>query len=739
MATIKDVAAKAGVSVGTVSNVINGKTNNPQLIHKVEAAIKTLGFHPSVKARSLKMAQSYLIGIIVSNLEDRNIQYMLSAVEKKLSSSGYNAIIKTTGNNKVLEKKQVEYFLQLGVDGIIVNTSVYYKSWYSRAGENKIPTVFMGRPVHLENQMLAVQVDYTAAMGKCFDWIAGKRKKNVAIILEAGALSEDFLRVQAKEQGIELHILKVSDGSRENGFRGAYQLMTGNLDIEVIIAGSEHLAQGIRKALGCICPVKEVDIVCMKPANWMEDDEVYEAVIEISPYEIGGIAADFMMEAIGRPKGMETKMKIVEAALKKKQRPVLSKAGNRNTKDKSEEHILRVAMLDAPITTAVQKICSEFEDRYGVWIELIKLKYHELWKLASSPQKLEELEIDVIMYDIVWKSELIKAGSLDKITFLLEEMPEYFRGLIDDSLEKYGMHSHELYGIPFMPGTQLLFYQKDLFEDSMQNIQYQRRYGVPLKIPETWSEFNQIAEFFTRDINPNSLVKYGTAMTNAGNMYSSVEFLDRLWAYHTDIILEHKVHFHGPLIRIALEEYRKSYRYAKQDMLVEGWEEVAATFKSGEAAMVVLYDSYASGINDAIESKVAGNVGCALVPGQKSVLGGWSLGRAAAGQKKELAEKFMLWACSEEVSNPLSILSGTSNRKGYYQDKESYSVYPWKDVVLKGYRQSGMRGVAESEKSRDYNFRFYDEILGKELGVMLRNNDSVDEVMERVQKEAEKF
>ena len=80
MATIKSVALRAGVSVGTVSNVINGKTNNAELIERVENAIAELGFRPDGKARSLKSTQTYLIGVLVSSLQESGIQTAISAI-----------------------------------------------------------------------------------------------------------------------------------------------------------------------------------------------------------------------------------------------------------------------------------------------------------------------------------------------------------------------------------------------------------------------------------------------------------------------------------------------------------------------------------------------------------------------------------------------------------------------------------------------------------------------------------
>ena len=64
MSTVKDVAKLAGVSLGTVSNVLNGKTQNEELIERVEYAMKQLSYSPDATARSLKNTKSNTIGII---------------------------------------------------------------------------------------------------------------------------------------------------------------------------------------------------------------------------------------------------------------------------------------------------------------------------------------------------------------------------------------------------------------------------------------------------------------------------------------------------------------------------------------------------------------------------------------------------------------------------------------------------------------------------------------------------
>ena len=106
MATIKDVAKEANVSIGTVSNVINGKTNNEELIRRVENAIEKLDFRLNGKAKSLKMKCTYLIGVVVENLENAETGLILEALERRLENEGYSLVIKWREKMQFLRKRR---------------------------------------------------------------------------------------------------------------------------------------------------------------------------------------------------------------------------------------------------------------------------------------------------------------------------------------------------------------------------------------------------------------------------------------------------------------------------------------------------------------------------------------------------------------------------------------------------------------------------------------------------------
>jgi len=125
--TLKDIADKAGVSMMTVSNVINGKTSrvSAQTAAKVNAIIKEYGYVPNLSARSLTSKNSNIIGIVISLdvLQTGDINYlenpytstMIGIIEHELRQNGYYMMVRAVSNEEELSQLLKNW----NVDGII--------------------------------------------------------------------------------------------------------------------------------------------------------------------------------------------------------------------------------------------------------------------------------------------------------------------------------------------------------------------------------------------------------------------------------------------------------------------------------------------------------------------------------------------------------------------------------------------------------------------------------------------
>jgi len=120
MTTLKQIAARAGVSTATVSNVLNGVKNaTPETRRKVERAAEALGYQASRMARSLRTGKSFTIGLIIPDLTNPFFPDIAQAIESKVRELGYGMIIVDSHNDAKQEKEAFRLLGEYRVDGII--------------------------------------------------------------------------------------------------------------------------------------------------------------------------------------------------------------------------------------------------------------------------------------------------------------------------------------------------------------------------------------------------------------------------------------------------------------------------------------------------------------------------------------------------------------------------------------------------------------------------------------------
>lgn len=733
MATIKDVAKLAGVSVGTVSNVLNGKTNNAELISKVENAISQLGFRPDIKARSLKSAHSYLVGVLIGSLNEPGTQTVLSAIIHSLQKHGYNAMVKISDHNPVLEKRYMEDFVQQGAEAVIVDTHSAKVKWFDSDALNKLPVIFMRtKPSNLDRDINYVYLDYEKGLRDFLKWCKTTGKQHVGMILRNGMIDEGVLKQIITDSGLNVDYSLAAHNAPGNGFKKAYELYYKNSNragqaIDIILAGSPDLFKGIWQATDVQGYMGETKFACIKNKNWLEDSQVYECIINTSFQEIGNRVAESVLglvDNVNRPGFVHETIK-AEFSICDKKRQWPSRIQERYS------NRINVASLDSETAHVLDVVSETYMRKAGLEVNFQHYRYHELWELAQNPEALKEKKIDVLLYDILWKESLAEKGILEPVCLEGQAVGGYYAGYIDNVVKECGIHQSQLYGMPILTGTQLLFYQKDLFEDTTLKRQFFQQYGYELEPPCSWETFRDIAQFYTRRYNDKSPVSYGTSMINSGNLYSSICLLNILWAINSDTFGENQK-ADTTMLRLGLERYKEFMEFTS-DVSCESWEDVADEFKSGRVAMAILYDSYAFGLNDPMNSKVAGNVESILIPGGKPVLGGWGLGCTSTSDKILLGKEFIRWASGSECDKLFSVLSGISTRKSFYMNKDLDGLYPWKKNVLESYQQSQKRRQFRLSDGSDRSIEFYDSILGKMIGDVIKGDVSAEDAIKDFQ------
>ena len=122
--TIKDIAKEAGVSIATVSRVLNRNAYvTDEIKKKVLKAAKDLDYIPNTAAKSLKTQKSGIIGFIISDISSDALLVAARSAERIFSEQNYNLILCSTENDPEREKKYLKMLMSKNVDGIVLNTT----------------------------------------------------------------------------------------------------------------------------------------------------------------------------------------------------------------------------------------------------------------------------------------------------------------------------------------------------------------------------------------------------------------------------------------------------------------------------------------------------------------------------------------------------------------------------------------------------------------------------------------
>src|SRR5262249_19558981 len=124
---IRDVAERAGTSVSTVSNLLNGRPDRmrPETVQRIEDAIAELGYRPSWAARQLKTGFSPVIGLLVPSVANPFHGAMASAVEVAAQARGYQVVLGNSMRDPGRERRYAEDFFDFGIRGVIAGSSPF--------------------------------------------------------------------------------------------------------------------------------------------------------------------------------------------------------------------------------------------------------------------------------------------------------------------------------------------------------------------------------------------------------------------------------------------------------------------------------------------------------------------------------------------------------------------------------------------------------------------------------------
>jgi len=353
-------------------------------------------------------------------------------------------------------------------------------------------------------------------------------------------------------------------------------------------------------------------------------------------------------------------------------------------------NILRLIALDFigfknALKRQIELFYNQFKD-YKIKMEFIS-PYEKLYKLMVREKGVFSGEYDLFLCLTDWIPELIKMNGLTILNpYIKEDPPEGWPNLWVKSLLKLQMDKGGgIYGFPYHNGPIILMYRKDLLEDEDEKRRYWEKYHRPLEKPKTWSEFLNVAKFFTR---PEENL-YGTVVGAYPDGHMNVyDFLLHLWTRGGRLLDENLTPAFDGIEGIeALQFYVDliwKYKVAPRESLDLNSVKAGQFYLDGKAAIVWQWSGYACMAEIAEYSRVVGKTGYALVPrgdgkkGQhKTINVYWVLTIPAGSNQKEAAYQFLKVAASKLGDRFTTEAGAIGTRLSTWRDEGVQKKWPF--------------------------------------------------------------
>ncbi|WP_219417687.1 LacI family DNA-binding transcriptional regulator [Pseudonocardia nigra] len=303
--TIQNVAAAAGVSIASVSRVLNGLTTNEDTIRRVREAVAEVGYVTNAAAKSLKTRQTGQIAFAMENIGNAAYLAMVRAIQPVLRAAGYRLLLHSTNADVDDEIEVLRSLGQRYVDGLVLCPLRVTDRHAEELRRAQVPVVVIGQlpdDVPADN----VRADSRTGAGLAVRHLVGTGRRRIALVDGPLDTVPGRARYRGYVDGLRACGLDLDDRLVEftdfevAGGAAAMGRVLQRADVDAVFAANDLMALGAMQAVRTVGREIPGDVAVVG----MDDTDLAETAwppltsVSLGSHERGRLAADLLLQRL---------------------------------------------------------------------------------------------------------------------------------------------------------------------------------------------------------------------------------------------------------------------------------------------------------------------------------------------------------------------------------------------------------------------------------------------------------